>query len=257
MFIRYERSIKEFIVNYPIVSTLVIIHLVLWIIIDFLSLPFGALIEAWGVGSNLLVAEGQYWRLITPIFLHGDLMHALFNSFSLVLFGPALEQMVGKSKFLFGYFGAGIIGNIGTFIFGPENYWHLGASGAIFGLFGIYVFMAMNRKHLIDQSSAQMIRVILIFGLIMTFFRSGINVYGHLFGFIGGFLLAPLVLKNARIYSPWGNSNRHNYHYDAKEVQFNPNRWRRKRWLPENIRKNWLLIIIGILAAIGLLSRFF
>ncbi|WP_156290224.1 rhomboid family intramembrane serine protease [Oceanobacillus salinisoli] len=256
MFIRNERSIKEFMEYYPVVSTLVIIHLVLWLIIDFLALPIGAMIEAWGIGDNFLIAQGQYWRLFTPIFLHGDLMHALFNSFSLVLFGPALEQMVGKSKFLLAYFGAGIIGNLGTFIFGPEYYWHLGASGAVFGLFGIYIFMVMNRKHLIDQVSAQMVSVILVIGLVMTFFRSGINVYAHLFGFIGGFILAPLVLKHALPYSPWRNQRRRRY-YDDDEIQFDPKRWRKRRWIPEKIRKNWLLIIIGILAIIGLLGRFF
>ncbi|WP_085993430.1 rhomboid family intramembrane serine protease [Oceanobacillus senegalensis] len=254
MFLRHERSIKEFMENYPIVSTLVIIHLVLWLIIDFLALPFGIAIENWGIGMNFLIAEGQYWRLFTPIFLHGDLMHAIFNSFSLVLFGPALEQMIGKSKFLLAYFGAGIIGNIGTFFFGPLNYWHLGASGAIFGLFGIYIFMVMNRKHLIDQGSAQVITTILIIGLIMTFLRSGINIYAHLFGFIGGFIIAPLALTNARPYFPWRTKRRY---YRDDDIQFDPNRWKKKRWVPAKVRKNWLLILIGILAAIGLLSRIF
>ncbi|RKQ30924.1 rhomboid family intramembrane serine protease [Oceanobacillus halophilus] len=256
MFLRYERSIKEFMEYYPIVSTLVIIHFALWLIIDFLALPLGHTLESWGIGMNFLIAQGQYWRLFTPIFLHGDLMHALFNSFSLVLFGPALEQMLGKSKFLLAYFGAGIIGNIGTFFFGPLNYWHLGASGAIFGLFGIYIFMVLNRKHLIDQSSAQMVSTILVIGLIMTFLRSGINIYAHIFGFIGGFIIAPLVLSKAQPYSPWRNQRRRR-RYSEGEIQFDPNRWRKKRWIPAKIRKNWLLIVIGILALLGLLRRFF
>ncbi|MFD1851845.1 rhomboid family intramembrane serine protease [Oceanobacillus bengalensis] len=255
MFIRNERSIKEFMQNYPIVSTLVIIHLVLWFIIDFLGLQIGLAIRDIGIGSNFLVAQGEYWRLFTPIFLHGDLMHALFNSFSLVLFGPALEQMLGKPKFLFAYFGAGLIGNIATYIFEPLLYVHLGASGAVFGLFGIYIFMVMNRKHLIDQSSAQMISTILIISLIMTFLRSNINIYAHLFGFIGGFIIAPLVLKNVRPYSPWRNQRRR--YRDDDEIQFDPNRWRKKRWLPQKVRQHLIWIIIGILAVIGLLSRFF
>src|SRR4051812_21792510 len=111
MFIRNERSIKEFMQSYPVVSTIIIINLVLWLFINFLQLPIGLMIHDWAIGYNLFVAAGEYWRLVTPIFLHGDLMHVLFNSFSLVLFGPALEQMLGKLKFTFAYLGVGIIGN--------------------------------------------------------------------------------------------------------------------------------------------------
>lgn len=257
MFIRHERSIKEFMINYPIVFTLIIIHLILWFIIDFLQLPIGFLIESFGVGSNYLVDQGEYWRLFTPIFLHGGFGHMIFNSFSLVLFGPALEQMLGKGKFLLAYFGAGIIGNIGTFIFGPLDYWHLGASGSIFGLFGIYIFMVMNRKHLIDQGSAQMITMILVIGVLMTFFRSGINIYAHLFGFIGGFLLAPIVLQNVRPYSPWRIRRARTTYDDDADIQFDPNRWNKRSWIPDKLRKNWFIGVIIALALIGLFSRFF
>jgi len=253
VFIRNERSIKEFRQSYPIVFWLVIIHLALWLIIDFLQLAIGAQIYQWGIGVNFLISLGEYWRLVTPIFLHGDLMHAVFNSFSLVLFGPALEQMLGKWKFIFAYFGAGIIGNIATYIFGPLEYAHLGASGAIFGLFGIYAFMIAFRKHLIDQGSSQIVMPILVIALLMTFLRSGINIYAHVFGFIGGFVLAPLVLNNVRPYSPWAQRRRY---YNDSEIQFDPNRLRKKRIIPPKIRKNLIWIIIGVLAVLGILSRF-
>jgi len=254
MFIRNERSISEFRQLYPIVFWLVVIHLVLWFIISFLQLPIGIRLYEWGLGVNFLVSVGEYWRLVTPIFLHGDLMHAVFNSFTLVLFGPALEQMLGKWKFLTVYFGAGIIGNIATYILGPPDFAHLGASGAIFGLFGVYAFMVFFRKHLIDYGSSQVIMPILVIALVMTFLSSGINIYAHLFGFVGGFAIAPLVLANVRPYSPWRTQEV--YSYDDREVQFDPNRWRKKRILSPKIRKNLPWIIIGILAVLGLLSKF-
>src|SRR5699024_10326244 len=141
---------KEFMRFYPVVSTIIIINIVLWIIIDLLHLQIGQLIYTWGIGHNISVSHGQYWRLITTIFLHANLAHVLFNSFALVLFAPALEQMLGKFRFIFFYLLTGIIGNIGTFIIDPLSIVpHLGASGAIYGLFGVYIFMVFFRKHLI------------------------------------------------------------------------------------------------------------
>lgn len=255
MFIRNERSIKEFIKLYPVVSTLVIIHLALWLIIDFFKLGIGWEIYTFGVGYNLLVALGEYWRLVTPIFLHGDLTHALFNSFALVIFGPALERMIGKVRFILFYLGAGIAGNIATFFLEPLQYVHLGASGAVYGLFGAYIFMVFFRKHLIDYGSSQMVTTIVIIGVLMSFIGTRINIIAHLGGFAGGFILAPLVLKGIRPFSPWQAYQR-SYPDNDGEIQFNPNRWNKKRRIPNTIRKNWLWIVIGIFALLGLLSRF-
>lgn len=249
MFIRNERSVTEFIKFYPVVSTIIIIHIVLWLIQDFLMLPIGNTLYQLGAGSNYHIAQGEYWRLITPMFFHAGLMHMLFNSFSLVLFGPALEQMLGKTKFVLAYVGAGIVANIASFIFGHAIYTHVGASGAVFGLFGIYIFMRFFRKHLLDYQSSQMITVIIVIGLIMTFLRPNINVYAHIFGFIGGFVIAPLVLRKTKPYSPWQRRYR-----DDDGVQFDPNRWKKKR-VPSNMKKNAFWIVIVVLALLGLLSR--
>ncbi|AIF42380.1 rhomboid family intramembrane serine protease [Virgibacillus sp. SK37] len=255
MFLRNERSIKEFMHNYPVVSVLVIIHLALWFIIDFIQLPIGESIYQWGAGSNYLINQGEWWRLITPIFLHAGLMHALFNSFSLVLFGPALEQMLGKTKFVLAYVGAGFVGDLGTYLLGPDSFWytHVGASGAIFGLFGIYIFMVVFRKHLIDQANSQIVVTIFVIGLVMTFVRSNINIHAHIFGFIGGFAIAPLVLTKAKAYSPW--RNRRVYDPNDTSIKFDPNRWNKRR-MPAKLKKNIFWIIFGVLVLLGLFSRF-
>ncbi|WP_308419019.1 rhomboid family intramembrane serine protease [Virgibacillus oceani] len=244
---------KDFIRFYPIVSTLVIIHLALWFFINFLQLPIGLRFFQWGAGYNLGIHNGEYWRLVTPIFLHGDFMHALFNSFSLVLFGPALEQMLGKFKFLVAYFAAGIIGNLATYLIEPTAFYsHIGASGAIFGLFGVYVYMVLFRKDLIDQANAQIVMVISIIGLIMTFLRPGINIYAHIFGFIGGFALARILLSNVKPFSPWRNQSNRN---DGNPVQFNSNRWNKRRVLPRGTGKTAIWIVLGILVLLGIMSR--
>ncbi|GGJ90828.1 putative rhomboid protease YdcA [Lentibacillus kapialis] len=250
MFIRNERSVKEFIQLYPAVAWLVIIQLVLWLLTGFLQTPLGNWIREWGMGVNFYISQGEYWRLITAIFFHAGLMHVLFNSFALVLFGPALEQMLGKMKFITAFLGAGLIGNLATFLLGPTLYSHVGASGAIYGLFGIYAFMIAFRKHLIDPSSTQIVTIILVIGLIMTFLRSGINIYAHVFGFIGGFALAPLLLNNVRPYSPRLGRQ----YVDDGSIQFDPDRWQKKQ-RNKKVFQRGLWIILGILVILGLFSR--
>ncbi|WP_047981041.1 rhomboid family intramembrane serine protease [Ornithinibacillus contaminans] len=250
MFVRNERSVKEFITYYPVVSTIVIIHIAIWLLHDFLPIPFMEQLYNLGTGSHYWIYQGEYWRFITPIFLHGGLTHMLFNSFSLVLFGPALEQMLGKWKFTIAYLGAGTLANVITFFLNPSfMFSHVGASGAIFGLLGIYVFMVAFRKQLIDSQNAQIIMVIFIIGMIMTFIRPGINQYAHVLGFIVGFILAPLVLTKVRPYHPW----RYRHDVDDQEIQFDPNRWKKKRFSVKGTF-NWLWIILAALVIFGLVG---
>jgi rhomboid protease GluP len=192
MFIRTE-SFRQFLRLYPIISALVAIHLVVWLLVNFF--PGGNILLNLGIGFNYGIAQGEYWRLVTPIVFHAGVGHVLFNSFSLVLFGPYLERLLGKISFLFTYFGAGVLANVATYFLHPPQYLHLGASGAIFGLFGVYVYMVLNRKELIDRANSQIVMTILVIGMIMTFMNANINIIGHIFGLIGGAAMAPVVLR--------------------------------------------------------------
>jgi len=185
MFIRYE-SFGQFIRLYPIVAFIVGTHLIFFLFSLLLPDVYYTMIYSWGVGYNALVSQGEYWRLLTPIFLHSGFGHMLFNSFSLYLFGPALERILGRVRFSFLYLFAGIMGNLGTYLFEQADYAHLGASGAVYGLLGLYFYMKFFRKDLIDPQSAQIVTVFLVLGAIYTFLVPNINVLGHLFGFVGG-----------------------------------------------------------------------
>mgnify|MGYP001247231958 CR=1 FL=1 len=256
MFIRTERSVKDFMRFYPIVSTIVIINLLLWLMIYVLQLQIGYEIYHLGIGHNLSVHYGEYWRILTPIFLHGGLSHVLFNSFALVLFGPALEQMLGKFRFILAYLLTGIAGNLGTYIIDPTSIVpHLGASGAVYGLFGIYLYMVFFRKDLIDRGNARLIQIIFVIGLIMTFLQPNVNIAAHIFGFLGGFAIGPIVLINTRPFSMARNYERRRF--DDDEVQFDPNRWKRRKLLPRKLTKNIFWIILGIIVVIGFVSRYF
>ncbi|HET7626909.1 MAG TPA: rhomboid family intramembrane serine protease [Bacillales bacterium] len=252
MFIRNE-DFRSFLRNYPMVSLIVAINLIIFLLVHFQMA--GGSVLSFMVEANAGIAMGEYWRLVTPIFLHYAFFHVLFNCFSIILFAPALERILGKFLFVLAFLFCGVIGNLATYWLEPLTYQSLGASGAIFGLFGIYVYMVLFRKDLIDRMNSQLIITILIFSLISTFFTSNVNIVAHLFGFIGGLLIAPPVLSRVPIgYSWYPNSrSRTRGHYQGTTVTFDPDRWKKRLKRQATAKKVvWGLITLFIL--FGLLS---
>jgi rhomboid protease GluP len=194
MFTRTE-SFREFLRFYPIVSFIVLIHIVLYLLTILPVFPNFWFIENLS-GVNLYIMEGEFWRLITPTFMHSGFSHMLFNSFSLVLFGPALEQMLGKSQFSLVYLVSGLIANVATLLLEPLTYTHVGSSGAIFGLFGYYIALIVFHKNRLSKQNSQIIITLCVISLIMTFIEPNINITAHLFGLLGGLLLGAFPQKN-------------------------------------------------------------
>lgn len=199
MFIRTE-SFREFIRFYPIVSLIISINIILYLLSLLPFFPNIWFFETFS-GVNLYIMEGQYWRLLTPIFMHSGFSHVLFNSFSLLLFGPALEKMLGSSRFLFVYLFSGFIANIATLMVEPLTFNHVGSSGAIFGLFGYYLSIIMFRKTMLSRQNSQIIITLLVINLLMTFLQPNINITAHLFGLLGGFLIGAIPYFNKKDFS--------------------------------------------------------
>jgi membrane associated rhomboid family serine protease len=183
LFVRRE-SFQEFISYYPAVTGIAAANTLLFLL-SFIP-PVYQVIYSFGVGSNILVKQGELWRLLTPVFLHGNFGHFLFNTFALVLLAPALERMLGSWKFLSFYLLTGIAGNVGTLLAAGTHFVHLGASGAIYGLLGLYLYLTFYRQDLIDPQSGQFIKVMLAVGVIYSVIMPNINFYAHLFGFLAG-----------------------------------------------------------------------
>ena len=100
------------------------------VIVFILQIAIPPFTDAWVLNGQ---AWSQPWRFITSIFLHGSLIHLLYNSFALALFGTLLENLLSPRKFIFIFLSTGIIANLITVIIYPSS---LGASGAIFGVIG-------------------------------------------------------------------------------------------------------------------------
>ncbi|WP_078382398.1 rhomboid family intramembrane serine protease [Sutcliffiella halmapala] len=236
MFVRTE-NFRTFTKLYPIITTIAAIHLVLWT-----SVQFTDFFRDLTIGNNYLIWNGEYWRLITPIFLHVSLTHLLFNTLSLVLFGPGLERMLGRGKFILIYLLGGILANIATLLLAPVLYSHLGASGAIFALFGVYLYMVFFRPDLISNANSQIILIILGISLVMTFFTHNVNIYAHLFGFLAGTILAPFFLGK-------GNKT-----FNRSLSQIFPNIRRTTHQTSKGQSIIWVVLIALVL--IGIISRF-
>jgi rhomboid protease GluP len=197
MFTRRE-NFKEYLRFYPVVSTLIAINIIVYVL---MILPIiGDWVFYFGVGSNLLIAEGEYWRFVSPMFLHGGILHLLFNMFSLYLFGPELEKLAGKVRFLTIYFMAGLFGTIATFLLQDLAYNHVGASGAIYGIFGAFAALVYYTRNTMPQLK-QIILPIIVISVIMTFLQPNINITAHLTGLVVGFLIGLSYFHPKRIIS--------------------------------------------------------
>ncbi|PIC99663.1 MULTISPECIES: rhomboid family intramembrane serine protease [unclassified Sporosarcina] len=185
MFIRTE-NFSQYVRAYPVVTFLLALNIGIFI---YTLIPgIGDQLFLFGLGDNLLIANGEYWRLLTPMFLHGGFMHLLFNMFSLFVFGPELEKIAGKARFITVYMLAGLFGDIATYFIQPVAYTHVGASGAIFGVFGAFGALVYYTKHAFPQLR-QVILPIIVISVVMTFVGTNINVTAHIAGLITGFLI--------------------------------------------------------------------
>ncbi len=130
--------------------------------------------------------------------MHSGFSHVLFNSFSLVLFGPALEKMIGSFRFTLVYLITGISANLATLNHRTSNLYPRWASGAIFGLFGFYISMIAFRKSVFSKENSQLLITITVISIIMTFLQPNINITGHLFGLLSGFLIGSFSFRNKK-----------------------------------------------------------
>ncbi|MFK4146953.1 rhomboid family intramembrane serine protease [Streptomyces sp. NPDC004065] len=144
------------------------------------------------LGSVEGVAHGQWYRLLTAMFLHGGYVHILFNMLSLWWIGGPLEAALGRARYLALYFVSGLAGSALSYLLAAPNQPSLGASGAIFGLFGATAVLMRRLNY-----DMRPIIALLVINLILTFGWSNIAWQAH----IGG-LVAGVVVGYAMVHAP-------------------------------------------------------
>jgi membrane associated rhomboid family serine protease len=145
------------------------------------------------------VANGGWYRLVTSMFLHENLLHIGFNMFALWVIGIPVEQYLGRARYLALYFVSGLAGSAGALLQAPHTP-ILGASGAIFGILGAMLVIEWQATGRLGGNAMTLI----VINLVISFAIPGISWGGHVGGLIGGILVT-------LAYAHWSDRGRARY----------------------------------------------
>ena len=178
----------------PVVTyALLAVNLLVWLMMEAAGgskdqdvlLRFGAL-------SSPRIADGDYWRLFTAMFLHLGIEHLLVNSLGLFIFGQLVERIYGPVRFALIYVLAGLFGSVASYHFINILATGAGASGAILGVMGAFAAFFLARRDVLGEVGRQNLMGILVIAGISLFFglvTPGIDNWAHMGGFVSGFAI--------------------------------------------------------------------
>ncbi|TAM86606.1 rhomboid family intramembrane serine protease [bacterium] len=175
----------------PITKALIALN-VLAFVAELLTGGAQGTIVQLGVEYGPAIDHGEWWRIVSAAFLHGGVLHILFNMIALAQVGTVVELTFGGARMLALYVASLLVAGFSVLVF---NYAipTLGASGAVFGLFGALLALGLRRGPAGRILVRQCLGIIVI-NLVYGFAASGISNAAHLGGLVAGFLMGlPLV----------------------------------------------------------------
>jgi len=207
------KDIKELLLprpGYYITPILIHCNLLVFITMVFAGLGFISFdtvdLLKWGANYKPYIMEGQWWRLLSCIFLHGGIAHLLANMYGLLFVGIFLEPVTGKKTFLIVYLVTGVLASL------TSLYWHEhaageGASGAIFGMYGVFIALLLAKLFDAAVSRAFLISASVFIGFNLLAGLTGntdnaAHMGGLISGFIAGLMLAPALRRRNAMVSP-------------------------------------------------------
>jgi len=180
------------------------LYAIAWYMTASASAQLGAAPSMGGVSGEVLlrlgaksahIFVGQWWRLVTAIFLHAGLLHVGFNLWCIFDLGPEVEALFSTPKFIVLYLTTGVVGFLLSLWWSPFGL-SVGASGAILGLIGILIGVSFHHGHLGKAYRGQLWRwviYIFVFGLLSGLFGFGLDNAAHAGGLVSGLLLGYFV----------------------------------------------------------------
>lgn len=162
-----------------------------------------------GANNGGVTTDGEWWRLLTSMFLHFGVMHLAFNMVAFFQVGRRFEGMVGSAAFALAYFGSGLCGGLASIGWHGDKVWSAGASGAIFGIYGAFLaFLLRRRQGLPRQIVQPLLKSTLAFcayNLLFGMVYPGIDNADHVGGFLSGIVIGWVM---TRAHSPVGGWER-------------------------------------------------
>lgn len=197
-FIEFLKPKKGFLI------TPILIYLNLGIFILMTVSGFGFIsfkgFDLLNLGANYgpLVREGEWWRLLTSMFLHGGFMHVLTNLAGLLFVGIFLEPILDWTKFLITYLITGIIASLAS-IWWYDATVSVGASGAIFGLYGLFIVFMLTKVFPVEFGKAFLLSAFVFVGYnLLLGLVGGIDNAAHIGGLLSGFLVGLILYPAAK-----------------------------------------------------------
>ena len=141
------------------------------------------------------VLSGEWYRLITHMFLHADIWHLGNNMLILFCLGNALEHYTGKISYVVIYFFSGILAGLGSVVYNTDNTVSVGASGAVFGVVGAMAWLVVRNKGRLPGFTGPRMLIFVLMSVYAGFADRGVDNAAHIAGLIAGFLLAILIYR--------------------------------------------------------------
>ncbi len=184
--------------QYQAVALLILINSAVFVVMTFMGLsiisPTAKQLLEIGANRRFEVMNGEYWRLVSSIFIHGGIVHLFMNMVGLGLAGIMLEGLMSTSALLLSFLVCGISGSVVS-IWWYENTVSVGASGAIFGLYGIILAFTVLKKYARETQKMNWLILALYPGIGLLYgILGGIDNAAHLGGLITGCILGCIMV---------------------------------------------------------------
>lgn len=194
---KWKQALRRLpVVNIGIVALNILIFMILSLSGDMES---GYFVEQHGGMFPLCITEdGEWWRLITSMFLHFGVQHLANNMLVLFCTGDKLELAVGRWKYMLIYFGSGICGgmlSLWMMIRQQDYAVSAGASGAVFGVIGALLWIVIRNRGRLETLTTRRMVLMIVLSLYLGFTGSGVDNWCHVGGVAGGFLLSVLLYR--------------------------------------------------------------
>jgi len=152
--------------------------------------PDGLVHIRWGSNYTPLTLSGDWWRLVSSIFIHFGIIHLLMNMYCLYTIGVYLEPFLGKQRFLTAYLCTGVLADIVSLWWHTEDINGAGASGAVFGMYGVFLALLTTKlvPAAIRKSLLQSIGIFVVYNLVYGM-KSGVDNAAHAGGLVSGFII--------------------------------------------------------------------